>query len=67
VAGINLGVQQDSWTSSENPQEGLRIFISNPIISGIIVQLQSGETIVVPVSFSEEITLLSVIPDDLTD
>ena len=68
VAGINLGVQEDSWSSSENPQEGLRIFISNPIISPFLLTIPEPTLAGTQILFqglSEVITLQSVIPDDL--
>ena len=61
VAGINLGLQQVSWSSTENPSEGLVIAITNELFN---VNVQGVAS---PVSIFEEFRLLSVIPDDLTN
>jgi hypothetical protein len=64
VAGINLGAQQTSWSSTESPSTGLDIFIPNPILD-LTIPLPVGPGVVIKVF--EEIHLLSVIPEDLTN
>jgi hypothetical protein len=67
VAGIDLGVQQDSWLSSETPSQGLIVSINIPIIIPLVVPIPNVGDIVLQVNFSEEIELRSVIPDNLAD
>jgi hypothetical protein len=61
VAGINLGPQQDSWSSTEFPSEGLVIAIT------IVLFEVNVQGVGSPVSIFEEFRLLSVIPGELTN
>jgi hypothetical protein len=58
VAGIFLGPQLPSWTSSESPESGLQINITTPLVQAEIPQFTP---------LNEVIVLTSVVPADLAD